>query len=330
MKNFLIEELNRIQKIMGVQPLISEASVPGLTGIVATVKRIASQAARTGRAFAGDAQEISDALALLNRASGNLTDEFDALARLVKASPDFDNLISPSLINLINTLPNGSVGLGNIDNFITNSLNQGMDVSQIISQLEYLIEATFGNFPKGAKDILKQNYKKKLNSFGPQPIPGTNWIIPGTGRLLPSVSMTPAEIVGKLRSMFAGDPKAIKLINKAENQIKSYIPRSQQEALDILDTNKQTIQRLLLKSDDPKKWDWLVQTIKKNWATKLATGFFISLGVSYVFLGMMRLVGADLSTPICNFMDALFKGALTCDEVKSKLGGESDGEGELN
>lgn len=331
MKNFLNEELIRIQEIMGVKPIVNEASIPGLPGLVATVKRIAAQASRAGRVFAGDAQEISDALALLNRASGNVVDEFEALAKLVKASPDFDNLITPALTNTINAIPNGSTGLNYIDNFINSSVGQGLSPTQIISQVDSLVEATFGSFPKGAKDILKQKFKKDVNTRVPQPTPGINWVIPGTGQMIPHTSMTPAEIVGKLRSMFAGDPKATKLIDKAESQIKSYVPRSQQEALEILETNKQTIQRLLLKSDDPKTWDWLTQTVKKNWATKWGIGFFVALGVSYLFLGLMRLIGADLSTPICNFMDALFKGALTCDEIKSKLSGkDSDEEGALN
>jgi len=333
MKNFLTEKLNRIQEIMGVEPLVNEAAIPGLPGIIATVKRIASQAARAGRVFAGDAQEISDALVLLNRASGNSMDEFEALARLVKASPDFDNLITPSLVNLVNALPNGSTGLGYIDNFISNSVNQGLNPSQIISQVEVLVDGTFGGFPKGAKDILKQKFKKDINTRGIQTTSGTNWIIPGTNQSLPQVVMTPEEIVGRLRSMFAADPRAVKIISKAESQIKSFIPRNQKEALDILETNKQMIERLLWKTPDPKKWEWLKNTIKNNWATKIAMSFFVGLAVSSIFLGIMLLIGADISTPFCNLLRGFTKDRWTCKdflEAFPELKSSDDEEGALN
>lgn len=165
MEKILSEELNRIKEIMGVKPIILEATFPGLNGIVQTVKRVTSAATQTGRVFAGDATEISSAIRLLNSAT-NIVDEFEALAKLCKVSPELEQTISPMLINTIRQMSGGQSALDDIDNLITQFSLQGVDVIRTESAVNTLIDNTFSTFPKGAKDILKQEMTKKIRNRG--------------------------------------------------------------------------------------------------------------------------------------------------------------------
>lgn len=168
MEKVLLEELNRIQEIMGVKPIILEATFPGLNGIIQTIRRVTTAAAQSGRVFAGDATEISSALNLLNRAT-NLVDEFEALAKLCKASPELEQTITPMLINTIKQMSGGQSALDNIDNLITQYAAQGVDVIRTESAVNTLIDRSFSSFPKGAKDILKQEMNNKIRNRGAIP-----------------------------------------------------------------------------------------------------------------------------------------------------------------
>ena len=174
MEKVLLEELNRIQEIMGVKPIILEATFPGLNGITQTIKRLTTAAAQSGRVFAGDATEISSALNLLNRAT-NLVDEFEALAKLCKASPELEQTITPMLVNTIKQMSGGQSVLDGIDNLITQYAAQGVDVIRTESAVNTLIDRSFSPFPKGAKDILKQEMTKKIRNRGTiTPLPFNN------------------------------------------------------------------------------------------------------------------------------------------------------------
>ncbi len=168
MEKVLLEELNRIQEIMGVKPIILEATFPGLNGITQTIRRLTTAAAQSGRVFAGDATEISSALNLLNRAT-NLVDEFEALAKLCKFSPELEQTITPMLINTIKQMSGGQSVLDGIDNLITQYAAQGVDIIRTESAVNTLIDGSFSTFPKGAKDILKQEMTKKIRNRGTVP-----------------------------------------------------------------------------------------------------------------------------------------------------------------
>lgn len=301
MKKVLKEELNRIHKLMGVKSLVLEATIPGLPGIIQTVKRVISTAANAGRTFAGDVAEIGSAINLLNRAT-NLTDEAAALAKLVKASPDFESTITPMIIQAIKGMTSGAAALDNIDDFIARMSTQGTQKSQIISGVDTLIDNAFSGFPEGLKDILKLNYNKKINQR-PLPTPSVNPFSPYFP--LRNV-MSGQEIVESLRAHFAANPKAIKLLDNLESNLQSYIPKSVEEAESILKSNKELIQSTILGTKDEKKWIWLTTQIKNNWATKYVSGFFIGVFILTVGSYLGNILGINALSPLKQIMNLSF------------------------
>lgn len=146
----------------------------------------------------------------------------------------------------------------------------------------------------------------RTNPFSPGGVynPNTqfgNWnsnVIPGLGQL----AQIPQDyVIKKLRAKFAGNSKALNYIDKAKNDINSFIPRNEQDAADIVRKNEALIDAYLAKKGLGEEfWEMFKKTLINNWATKGALIFFILLGISYVFMIIMKLTGFDGLTPLKN------------------------------
>lgn len=157
-------------------------------------------------------------------------------------------------------------------------------------------------------EILDYAYQRygRTNPFSPGGVynPNTqfgNWnsnVIPGLGQL-PQI---PQEyVIKKLRATFAGNSKALKYLDKAKDDINSFIPNSQKDAEDIIRKNEEFIDAYLAKKGLKEEfWDMFKKTLINNWATKGALIFFILLGVSFVFMISMKLTGFTGLTPLRN------------------------------
>jgi hypothetical protein len=128
-----------------------------------------------------------------------------------------------------------------------------------------------------------------------------NWnthTIPGLGRL-PQIPQD--YVLKKLRASFAGNSKAMKYLDKAKDDINSFIPTSERAAEDIVRKNEALIDAYLAKKGLGEEFkEMFKKTLVNNWATKGAVIFFILLAVSFVFMVIMKLTGFTGLTPLRN------------------------------
>jgi hypothetical protein len=136
--------------------------------------------------------------------------------------------------------------------------------------------------------------------YNPSPISGS-WdtnVIPGLGQL----PIIPQDyVIKKLRATFAGNSKAIKYLERAKDDINSFIPTSKRDAEDIIRKNEELIDAYLLKKGLKEEFlEMFKKTLVNNWVTKGALIFFILLAVSFVFMVIMKLTGFTGLTPLRN------------------------------
>lgn len=318
MGNILKEELNRINELMGTKKLVMEASNP-IGALSAYVRTFLDDAARMGKVFRGDATEMRAALASLKTAT-TVADQLSSIARLMKASDELFDVLIPSIVRTVKTMQGGDRFLDGLDDYVVRMRGQGYSDYMIMAEIEKSIDAALPSNVQGLRDILKMKYRKDLAKTGDLIVDYLP-VIPGTSTRLPASTMSGKEIVERLRVAFATNPKAKKIIDQAEKDLANFIPKSESEALQILENNKKQIEKLLNISGDSKKWDWLTEEIKKNWATKWAMRFFISCGVAGIFWALMKVGGFNLLSPVCLVIDASFgELGLTCEKVAERLG----------
>ncbi len=134
-----------------------------------------------------------------------------------------------------------------------------------------------------------------------------NWntnILPGYGRV-PEIPNA-GYVVSKLKSAFAANPKAAKLIDDAADDINQYIPRSYQEADRIVEDNKEIIMKLLEKKGLGRQAaETFLAALKKNWAAKGAVQFYLGLGVLLVGIVINKTLGINGLTPFKMVLDFL-------------------------
>jgi hypothetical protein len=161
---------------------------------------------------------------------------------------------------------------------------------------------------KQGDEILDYAYRAygRTNPFSPGGVYNPNvsfgnWdsnIIQGIGRL-PQIPQD--YVIKKLRSSFAGNSKAQKYIDKAKDDINQFIPTNEKQAEDIVRKNEVLIDAYLAKKGLGEEfWEMFKKTLVNNWATKGAVIFFILLGVTFVFMVIMRLTGFTGLTPLRN------------------------------
>jgi hypothetical protein len=226
-KQFLIEELNKIHRVMGLNPLLVEAAFPGLSNVVRFIESFIDNAASVGRVIRGDAAEINAATTLL-KGSARIEDQLMALARLAKASDELAEEILPLIQNLILRLPGGDTALRYMDDFITNAAGQGISKSQVKTAIDGYIDNTFGSQPKGLKDMLKQKYSKKIESASPsggslvQTFDSIEDEISGLFSNLNNVPVNDEEFINKMNVLL----KKYRLPNVTSKQVEEIVRNS--------------------------------------------------------------------------------------------------------
>jgi hypothetical protein len=161
---------------------------------------------------------------------------------------------------------------------------------------------------KQGDEILDYAYRAygRTNPFSPggvynPNVPFGNWnsnIIPGLGQL-PQIPQD--YVIKKLRASFAGNSKAMKYLEKAKDDINSFIPTNQIDAEEIVRKNEALIDAYLAKKGLGEEFkEMFKKTLVNNWATKGAIIFFILLAVSFVFMVIMKLTGFTGLTPLRN------------------------------
>jgi hypothetical protein len=178
-----------------------------------------------------------------------------------------------------------------------------------------------------------------------------NWdtnILPGYGRVADIPS--PGYAVSKLRSYFGANPKAKKFLDNAEDEINKFLPRSYQEADQIVENNKQLIYKLLEEKGLGKQAaEAFIAALKKNWAAKGAVQFYLGLGILLVGIVINKTLGINGLTPFKMLLDFLgipegYKAAMeylckggtgptwACDAINSPGGGDAPppGFGDMN
>jgi hypothetical protein len=174
------------------------------------------------------------------------------------------------------------------------------------------------------------------------PNPLGNWntsILPGYGRVAQIPS--PGYAVSKLRAYFGTNPKAKKFLDNAEDEINKFIPRSYEEADQIVENNKQLIYKLLEKKGLGKQAaEGFIAALKKNWAAKGAVQFYLGLGILLVGIVINKTLGITGLTPFKMLLDFLgipegYQAAMeylckggtgpkwACDATKSSGGGDA-------
>jgi hypothetical protein len=161
---------------------------------------------------------------------------------------------------------------------------------------------------KQGDEILDYAYRAygRTNPFSPGGVYNPNvsfgnWdsnIIQGIGRL-PQIPQD--YVIKKLRASFAGNSKAQKYIDKAKDDINQFIPTNEKQAEDIVRKNEALIDAYLAKKGFGEEFkEMFKKQLINNWATKGAVMFFILLGLTYVFMIIMKLTGFNGLTPLKN------------------------------
>ena len=322
MKQNLNEELARINELMGTK-IVNEGAVA--SPVKNFLLSLIDDAARVGRVFSGDANEIQNAVRALRNAS-TIEDQFLGAARLAFASDELDALITPYVVNMSKQMTGGSTMLKNIDDYIIAAKSRGMDDASILSNVNRSIDASFPY--QGQKDVLKGHYEKQLRGAS---TPNLGLTIPGTSLTLPTTNLTGAEIVSQLKASYAASPKALKIIKNIETNLSKYTPKSAREAEQILTDNKALIQKAILQTEDPTIWKKVYDYMKGHWATKVSLAFFASIAIFKVVEQINLAMGWTAITPICSMLDALNLESVSCDKLKERYnkrhGGGTEGGG---
>lgn len=190
-------------------------------------------------------------------------------------------------------------------------------------------------------EILDYAYRAygRTNPFSPGGVynPNTqfgNWnsnILPGFGQV-PQVP--PGYAVQKLKAKFAAQPRAAKLIANAEAEINKFIPQNMDEANQIVRDNEILINEMLKQRGLKEElWPEFKAALKKNWIAKGAMHFFIGLGISSLFMLLMKILGINGLTPLKLIADGLgllegyeaAKSALCKNGVEAFCGSSSPG-----
>jgi len=309
-KQILIEELNKIHKVMGLNPIIVEAAFPGLGRIITFVENIISDAARVGRALSGDQREIATAFNLLKTAS-NIDGQLTALARLSRASKELSDEILPMIRNVVKQINGGEDVLKYMDEFVaTNTGTLGN--AQTERAIHDYIDQVFRSQPQGLKNLLKDEYTAKINSRVAQSL-SSGYL--NSKNIFNTLSRTEApftidDILNKLRQHFSTNPQALAKINDNESLIRSYVPRTKEEGLKIVEDQKDQILKALdadklSQSEKNKVINNIKDDIKKNPAYKIGKTFYIGIAL----LGIMEVVNEKLGitgiTPLCQLFRIL-------------------------
>jgi hypothetical protein len=115
-----------------------------------------------------------------------------------------------------------------------------------------------------------------------------------------NVPQISADYVMKtLRSMFGTDPRVKKWLDDNANEINAMIPLNQAHADRIIKKNEELIDAMLKERGVPKSlWAGIKKDLSENWAAKKVKGFYLSIGVLLLGVGINKVFGINALTPL--------------------------------
>lgn len=340
MKQNLNEELERMKEIMGLNLITEKALAPFARGPLKSIVGFVDDAARANRVFAGDQAEIQTALNAMKaaRQSKNLKAEFDAMYRLMKASSEIAEEITPTIINLAKNIKGGSQVVDDIDKVIVALRDAGKTEAEIVAATDALIESAFVNTPSGFRDGLKNVYARKTSTAmanRPSNVQPSSTNTSSTNT--PPSTFNPADeaerIYQRLETYYAGNPKALAQLQKMRNGILSIWPRTPEEGAQLFRENVSSLETFLGRPLTPKERHWFIKAVSSSplatSALKIGGGAITMLIVMKIVKWMSRITGGG-PTILCDGIEITTE--MSCDEWKKyvelqmKKGTEKDDE----
>jgi hypothetical protein len=114
----------------------------------------------------------------------------------------------------------------------------------------------------------------------------------------------PGFIVGKIRALFAADPKAKKVIDAMESRLNNYIPKSKDDAAEIITENKETIKKILERKGiiRGRMMDISLKALFENPFSKISLGIFGALIITEILAAVLKATGKSGWSPLENMV----------------------------
>ena len=114
--------------------------------------------------------------------------------------------------------------------------------------------------------------------------------------------LKPGYAVAKLRGLFPNNSRVKKYLDGAEDEINSFIPTSKEDAQQIVEQNRLTIEAMLKKRNVPQRlWDAFIDQLITGWPLKAALGFFSLLGIVKLSRYILSATGNNGWSPMVEF-----------------------------
>lgn len=327
MKQNLNEELERMKEIMGLNLITEKALAPFARGPLKSIVGFVDDAARANRVFAGDQAEIQTALNAMKaaRQSKNLKAEFDAMYRLMKASSEIAEEITPTIINLAKNIKGGSQVVDDIDKVIVALRDAGKTEAEIVAATDAVIESAFINTPQGFRDGLKNVYARKTSTAmanRPSNVQPSSTNTSSTNT--PPSTFNPADeaerIYQRLETYYAGNPNALAQLEKMRIRILSIWPRTPEEAAQLFRDNVSSVEAFLGRPLTPKEKGWFLRALDASptakWALSVGGGAITMLVVMKLVKWMSKITGGG-PTIMCDGIEIVTE--MSCEEWKKKM-----------
>ena len=114
----------------------------------------------------------------------------------------------------------------------------------------------------------------------------------------------PGFVVKKIRALFSAEPRADKALNRMESRLKNYIPQNKAEAEQIIESNRQLIEKILERKGilRGRMMDISFKALFENPLSTFSLGIFGALIITETLAAVLNAVGKDGWSPLENMV----------------------------
>jgi hypothetical protein len=114
----------------------------------------------------------------------------------------------------------------------------------------------------------------------------------------------PGFVVKKIRALFSAEPRADKALDRMESRLKNYIPQNKAEAEQIIESNRQLIEKILERKGilRGRMMDISFKALFENPLSTFSLGIFGALIVTETLAAVLNAVGKDGWSPLENMV----------------------------
>ena len=114
----------------------------------------------------------------------------------------------------------------------------------------------------------------------------------------------PGFVVKKIRALFSAEPRADKALDRMESRLKNYIPQNKAEAEQIIESNRQLIEKILERKGilRGRMMDISFKALFENPLSTFSLGIFGALIITETLAAVLNAVGKDGWSPLENMV----------------------------